>query len=162
MAVIQIIEKMDLGTIFNKRLILILVILIGLIVPFIPSLVVIEMFFLLIPFAILFIATTIYLVVALLNKNFSKDKALFIFSILPIFISSQFMVGFTVDKVQKIRSESIIKEIEEIRNKTGKLPEHYSSVRGIDYQKLRENNNFIVSYSRGFMVTEKYESESKE
>ncbi|MEO9076144.1 MAG: hypothetical protein ABI263_02500, partial [Gelidibacter sp.] len=71
----------------NSKIIIIFVtILIGIVVPFIPSIVVIEMFFLLVPFVVFGIATLIYLLVSFANKKMNSQKALFVFSILPIFI----------------------------------------------------------------------------
>ena len=145
----------------NRTLILFIVFLVGVIIPFIPSLTVIEMFFLLIPFAFIFIATAIYLIVSLLKKNINSRKALFIFLILPIFISSQLASGFTVNKIQRFRSENMIKEAQKIRTETGEFPEKLNSSVGINYQRLNDKNNFVISYSRGFMVTEKYDSVSE-
>ena len=138
-----------------------IIILIGIIVPFIPSLTVIEMFFLVIPFAIIFLVTLTYLIMSLLNKNLNIRKALFVFSILPTFIISQIASGFTVDKIQRLRSNRIITEIEKLRSETGILPEKYDVVAGIEYIKMKDNAHYVIKYSRGFMVTEKYDSENK-
>ena len=92
----------------NKKLILISILLFGLIVPFIPLLTFTEMFFLLFPFAIIIAVTLIYLIVTLLNKQMDSRKAVFAFSILPTFIFAQLLSGFSVDKIQRFRSEKII------------------------------------------------------
>ncbi|XMO86646.1 hypothetical protein AAFN75_17815 [Algibacter sp. AS12] len=145
----------------NKKIALLIIILIGIIVPFIPSFTVIEMFFLLIPFAIIFVVTLIYLIISLINENISTSKALFIFSILPIFIISQIVSGFTVDNIQRVRSNRIISELEQIKSEKGILPEKYDVIAGIEYIRMKDNEHFVIKYSRGFMVTEKYESENK-
>ena len=139
---------------------LLIIILIGLVVPFIPALTVIEMFFLLIPFAIIFIVTLIYLIVGLLNKKLNNRKAIFVFSILPIFIISQLVSGFVVDKIQRLRSSRIISEIEQIKTETGTFPEKYDATAGIEYIRMKNKDSFVIKYSRGFMVTEKYDSEN--
>lgn len=142
----------------NKKITLLIIILLGIIIPFIPYLTVIQMFFLLIPFAIVFVISLIYLIVSVLNKNLNTQKALFVFSILPIFIISQILSGFTVDKVQRLRSNRIISEIKTLKSETGNLPEKYDLIAGIEYIKINGEENFVIKYSRGFMVTEKYES----
>ncbi len=143
----------------NKKIFLISVLLFGLVVPFIPSFIVIEMFFLLIPFAIVFAVTLIYLIVSLLNKQMDSRKALLAFSILPTFILAQLLAGFSVDKIQKFRSNQIITDLEQIKNETGILPEHYELIAGIKYTRLNDKEHFKLEYSRGFMVTEKYYSD---
>ena len=143
-----------------KKIFLISVLLFGLVVPFIPSLTVIEMFFLLIPFAIVFVVTLIYLIVSLLNKQMNSRKALFAFSILPTFILVQILAGFSVDKIQRFRSEKVITELEKIKNETGVLPEQYELIAGLKYTILNDQEHFKLEYSRGFMVTEKYYSDN--
>ena len=145
----------------RRKIILLIIIFVGLITPFIPSFTVIEMFFLLIPFAIIFLVTLIYLMISLLNRNKSKRKAIFIFSLLPIFIISQLVSVFTIDRTQRFRSKKIIEEIEKIKNETGDFPKQYDISNGIKYLKSKDNNRFIIEYSRGFMVTEKYDSKNK-
>lgn len=145
----------------NKKIVLFIIIIIGIIVPFIPSLTVIEMFFLLIPFTLIFIVTLIYLIISLINENVDTSKAFFVFSILPIFIITQILSGLTVDKIQRVRSNRIISELELIKSENGILPEKYDLKAGIEYIRMKDNKHFVIKYSRGFMVTEKYESENK-
>lgn len=95
----------------NKKTFLISVLLFGLVVPFIPSFTIKEMLFLLIPFAIVFAVTLIYLIASLLNKQMDSRKALFAFSILPTFILAQFLAGISVHKIQRFRSSQIITEL---------------------------------------------------
>lgn len=118
------------------------------------------MFFLLIPFAIVIAVTLIYLIVSLLNKRIDSRKALFAFSILPTFILAQLLAGFSVDKIQRFRSNQIIAELERIRNETGVLPEKCELIARIKYTRLNDDEHFKLEYSRGFMVTEKYNSDT--
>ena len=143
----------------NWKIILFGTFIVGLILSFIPAFTVIELFLLLIPFSIIFIVTVIYLIVSLFYNKQNGRKALFIFSIIPIFILSQLVSEFTVDKIQRVRSEIIIKEIQKIKTETGNYPEQYDILLGIEYRKLDNKNTFEISYSRGFMVTEKFDSE---
>lgn len=145
----------------NKKLILISILLFGLLVPFIPTLAIIEMFFLLIPFAIVFGVTLIYLIVSFLNKIIDSRKAIFAFSILPTFILAQLLAGFSIDKIQRFRSDQIIAELEKIKKDTGTLPDQYALTGGIKYTRLNNEEYFKLEYSRGFMVTEKYYSDNK-
>ncbi len=66
--------------------------------------------------------------------------------------------GFTVDKIQRLRSNRIITEIEKLKSETGNLPEKYNLTAGIEYIKIKDEEHFVIKYSRGFMVTEKYQS----
>ena len=145
----------------NNKIVIFLIIIIGFVVPFIPSLTVIEMFFLLIPFAVIYLLTLIYLIISLLNKNLNTQNSLFLFSILPIFIISQLTSCFIVDKIQRLRSNYIITEIEKLKSETGILPEKYDLIAGIEYIKMKDIEHFVIKYSSGFMVTEKYNSENK-
>jgi len=133
---------------------------IGIIVPFIPSFVVIEMFYLIIPFVLIGVGTLIYLIASFTNTEINSRKAFFAFSILPIFIISQLISCFVVDKIQRFRSNQVITEIENHKSKTGTLPDKYELIGGLEYNKLKDNQNFIIKYSRGFMITEKYNSKN--
>jgi hypothetical protein len=145
----------------NKKIIIGAIILLGLIFPFIPTLTSIEIF-LLIPFAIVFVLTFMYFVVAWLKKKDNRHQALFVFLILPIFISSQILSVLTVNKLQRIRSDRIVKELYDLKAKNGSFPESYVTAVGIEYQKSTERDSFELSYSRGFMMTEKFDSDTKE
>lgn len=144
----------------NQKIILTGVLLFGLVVPFVPLLAVIEMFFLLLPFAVITAAALIWWIVSLLIKGMDSRKALFAFLIIPTFILAQLLAGFSVDKLQRYRSRLIIAELEQIHNETGALPERYDLVAGIKYTRMRNQKHFLIEYSRGFMVTEKYYSET--
>lgn len=128
----------------------------GLIAPFIPSFIVIEFFFIIIPFALAFAVTLILLIVSLLNKKMDSRVTIFAFSILPSFIFAQLLSGFCVHKIQRFRSNQIISELNKIKVERRVLPEQYDLTAGIVYTRLNGNEHFKIEYSRGFMVTEKY------
>lgn len=142
----------------RKKTTLFAIIIIGIVVPFIPSFVVIEMFYLLIPFVLIGVGTLIYLIASFTNAEINSRKAFFAFSILPIFIISQLISGFVVNKIQRFRSNQVITEIEIHKSETGTLPDNYELIGGLEYNKMKDNQNFIIKYSRGFMTTEEYNS----
>ena len=63
-----------------------------------------------------------------------------------------------MQKVQRLRSESIIEKIELV-DANVELPEKYPSTLGINYARF--DDYFTISYSCGFLVTEKYNSKEK-
>jgi len=140
----------------NRKIVLFIIGSIGLIVPFIPYFVIFEFFFLLIPYFIIFIGTLTYLLISLFNKQFNTKTAIFIFLIVPVFIISQLASGQLVDKIQRLRSNKIIFQVESIKTKTGHYPEEYNLIAGIEYYKTNKEESFVLKYSRGFMITEKY------
>jgi len=92
--------------------------------------------------------------------NYLKSaKSFFMFLLLPIFILSQFTSTFIVDKIQRFRGDQVITEIEQIKNETGFFPKKYELNLGMKY--LKHQKHFEIQYSRGFMITEIYHSESK-
>src|SRR5689334_7025610 len=103
----------------TKKTILLLVVIIGFIVPFIPELVIFELS-LLIPFATFFILTIVFLIITLSNKRPLKE-AIFIFILLPTFIFSQVFSCFTVSKIQKFRSQKLISRAKEYKSQTGQF-----------------------------------------
>ncbi len=138
-----------------------LLIILGFVVPFIPPLVIIELFYLLIPSVIIFIITLISLIINILNKNVITQKYLLLFSILPIFTISQLTSCFIVDKIQRLRSNYIIAAIEKQKSETGIIPEKYDQIAGIEYIKIKDSEQYLIKYTRGFMVTEEYDSGNK-
>jgi hypothetical protein len=138
-----------------------LLIILGFVVPFIPPLVIIELFYLLIPSVIIFIITLISLIINILNKNVITQKYLLLFSILPIFTISQLTSCFIVDKIQRLRSNYIIAAIEKQKSETGIIPEKYDQIAGIEYIKIKDSEQYLIKYNRGFMVTEEYDSGNK-
>jgi hypothetical protein len=132
----------------------------GTIVPFVDYLVVIQTFYLLIPFAILLLGSLIYLIVSLFNRTMRAENSLYIACLVPAFIVSQFISTYAVDKIQRYKAELLIEEIESVTT-TGGLPTNYDTSFGIKFQKLDNHDNFKISYSRGFMVREVYDSNMK-
>ena len=141
-----------------KRIVVLCIFIFGLISPFIPSFVIIEMFFLPIPFGMIFFGTLFYIVITLFDKTANRKNAIFIFSFLPIFLLSQFLGVFTVDKIQKSRALHLITEIKGIRERNGLYPEAYNTSLGITYVRIIQSDGFELEYSRGFFVTERYNS----
>lgn len=144
----------------KKKIILFITFAFGILIPFVPELAVIEVFFLLIPLALAFLITLIILILNLREERQSRNNAVFTFSVIPIFILSQLFSELLVDKIQKVRCEKIIEEIQVENSQTGKLPENYVVSFGIDYKKLNIQE-FELSYERGFMITETYNSEER-
>jgi hypothetical protein len=145
----------------KKKILICIIVFIGVFSPFIPTLVFIQAFFLLFFFGIYFIVSLIFLIVSIIFKNENRRMAFFIFLILPIFILSQLASVFSVDKIQRLRSNHIIKKIEIIQAKTGSLPHEYDMNFGIKYRKIKDKEHFTISYSRGFLVTKIYYSENR-
>lgn len=139
----------------------VIVIILGFIFPFIDFLNILEMFYLLIPFGIIVIVSFSILIFSIFFKNLNSKKSFLFFLIIPAFIGMQLLSGFVVDKIQRLRSEKLIILIEEKIKDSGKIPDNFDTKLGIRYEKSLRDNNYIVSYSRGFMVTEKYDSNSK-
>lgn len=145
----------------NKARLLLFMFIIGSITPFVEVFAIIEAFFLIIPFAILIFISFLYLLMSFFTKEVSIKTALYFFCLIPLFISSQIGSTFIVDKVQRVRSESLLTEIENIRNKTGIFPDHYPTYVGITYIKEKDQYNYRIEYSRGFLVREVYEHDDK-
>ncbi|MGC3946421.1 MAG: hypothetical protein QM762_18185 [Chryseolinea sp.] len=127
----------------------------GAIVPFVDFLHIIEFFFLAIPILLSLAASIAYLVGRLAFKQLRDDRALFLAILPPIFVASQFVTVYTVHKVQRFRSERMAEEMEE----TKIIPVNKETF-GIRIVRGRQDNTFVISYSRGFMVTEVYSSNS--
>lgn len=145
----------------NKKTTLFIVFIVGIILPHIPYLVIIEMFYLLRLLSFIFIFFAICLVVSFFDKKTNTRNAIFLSFLIPLFISSQILSGIIVDKLQRFRSKNAIEEIERIKSETDSYPEKYDLSFGIEYNKGMEGDEFTVKYSRGFMVTEVYSSKSK-
>ena len=143
---------------YKLSIILSLIIVLGIITPFIPFFTIIEVFYLLLPFTLIFIGSSIYLIASLGDKEVNTKGAILKFLFLPIFILTQLLAVFVVDRIQRYKSEKLIAEVEYLKKESGKFPSKYSSPLGIKYESLELDKGFIVEYSRGFMVTKKYDS----
>ena len=137
-----------------------MVIILGLITPFIDSFVVIQMFYLLIPFGIILIFSLLIFVINLikLHKKIFTKKSTFLALIIPIFLLSQVISTVSIDPIQRFRSQKIINELEK---KHSDYPETLDLNFGIKYKKIKNENNFELEYNRGFFVREVYQSELK-
>ena len=129
--------------------------LIGLIVPF-TVLGIIE-FFVIIPLAVVFVVNLIGFVVLFDKSNNEKIMLWF----LPVFIIAQIVSVYVVNESQRFRSNNIIEELEMQKKQTGSYPLQSEYIFGIEYFLIDEGKNFVIKYSRGFLVTEKYYSEQK-
>ena len=139
----------------------VIVIILGFIFPFVDYLAIIEMFYLLIPFGIIVIVSIAIWIFSLFFKHMNSKISFLFFLIIPVFIGIQFLSCFIVYKVQRFRSDRLIIIIDEKIKDTGNIPEYFDTNLGIKYRKSSRDNNYILSYSRGFMVTEKYDSSLK-
>ena len=149
----------------TKGISFIILSIVGLILPFIPEFALLEVFCLLIPFAIFVFISFCYLIITLIRSIYRKKgktrEALFIFSLIPCFLLSQIGSTFIVGKVQRERSKSLITELESLRQTTGIFPDHYPTYLGITYIKESDQNNYRIEYSRGFLVREVYARDDK-
>ncbi|MCD9014431.1 hypothetical protein [Parachryseolinea silvisoli] len=145
----------------QQTIIIICIFVLGLVFPFIDYLVVVETFFLLIPLAILLFASVALLIGYLFWDRTKLKRSIYFILAVPIFIAAQFISTWTVDEVQRLRSEFIIKEIESITTQIGQIPDRYPLTYGIKFSKIEDKNEFTLVYSRGFMITEKYNSKDK-
>jgi hypothetical protein len=144
-----------------NKIVLAIVLVLGMVFPFVPFLVMIELFVLLIPMVMAFVLITLFLLGSYWQKE-SKPKGLwFAFAVIPVFILTQLVTVVIVNQVQRFRSESLITQIEHIEKQTGEFPAHYSTILGIQYVKMENQNNFSIEYERGFMVREAYYHDNK-
>lgn len=140
--------------------VLVVVFVLGTIVPFVDYLVVIQAFYLLIPLNIFFIGSFVLLIASLFSRAMNSRLTLFITCIVPIFFGTQIISTYTVDKIRRHKAELLIEEIESVATTDG-LPTSYETSFGIEFQKLDGLGNYRIRYSRGFMVTEVYDSNLK-
>ena len=133
---------------------------VGAVTPFIDYFVVIQMFYLLIPFGIILIFSALTFVINLIKfkKNVFKQNLTLYALIIPIFLTSQIISTFFIDKIQRFRSEKIISKLEENQSE---YPKTLNSNFGIKYMKLKNENTFELEYNRGFFVREVYQSKDK-
>jgi hypothetical protein len=116
------------------RIVIITLFLIGSVFPFSVDLVVIEMFYLLLPLIIIFLASLIYLIISIFNKFVSVRTAFYIFLLVPTFFISQLISRFSVDRIQRFRSEILITDIENFKKNNGVFPDNYETPMGIYFE----------------------------
>lgn len=142
----------------KKRILIGLIIITGSIAPFIDVYIVIQMFFLLIPFGFIIFGTLIYFIISWVNKRVKSNHALFIVSVLPIFLIAQLSSSFVVDNIQSYRCKSIIEELQRTKKQEGCYPEEYNISLGLKYYVMLDGHGFRLEYSRGFTVDEVFDS----
>jgi len=142
------------------KLIFSVIMILGFITPFIDYFVVIQMFYLLIPFGIIILFSIIIFIANLLKfkKNAFKQNLTLLTFLIPLFLLCQIFSTIVVDKIQRKRSEKIIVNLQEEREK---YPEDLNTAFGIKYSKIKNSNDYELKYNRGFFVREIYDSNSK-
>jgi len=98
-----------------------------------------------------------YFTGGLLFKRLRRKSGLFLACIMPTLVASQIITTFTIGKIQRFRSDLLIAEIES-------TPTTLTDSRGgfgIEVVKDVDSGSFKISYSRGFMVKEVYDSRVK-
>lgn len=136
-----------------------IVLILGFITPFIDYVVIIEFMLLLIPMGLFLIASLVYLIYCFIKNKSSIKKALITFSVIPLFLLSQSTAVFIVDKIQRVKTEELIKKISK---KNSSLPRTLETPIGIKYQLSKDKSYFTLYYYRGFIVKEEYNSQTKE
>lgn len=139
--------------------IIVIAILLGMVIPFVDYLVIFEIFYLFIPLAILFLASIVYLIGWLFLRG-RNSNGLFLACIVPALCGSQLIATYAVDKIQRFRSERLIREMESTGETSAKTSADHGTLWGIEIVKVKKSDKFIISYSRGFMVREVYDSDA--
>jgi hypothetical protein len=137
---------------------LLAIILVGFIFPFIPTLVMIELFLLVIPIALGLCGALFFLLICAIKKSQRIRTALFAFLVISTFITSQLVYVAIVEKLQHFRGQSIILAMDEVKKQTGRYPLTYSTTWGLTYTPLEDGEEFCLSFSRGFPTTEVFDS----
>ncbi|MBW8521790.1 hypothetical protein K0U91_04835 [Chryseobacterium chendengshani] len=116
------------------NLIFISVIVLGTIAPFISYFIVVQMFFLLIPFGVILLISLLLFIINFIKYNIKvfKLRSTKIIIILPVFLFIQMLSTYSVDKIQKLRSEQIITKLENSKNI---YPNSLDTTFGIKYNK---------------------------
>lgn len=135
--------------------------LLGFYIPFNPTLVILQFFYFLIPLLIVFILSLLFLIGCLFFNRSTLKRAWFPASIIPLFIASQILSVVFVDRLQRFRSNRLIAKIQSAQTISGKLPPSHELWPGIQFTRQKDERNFKVEYTRGFLVTEEYLSLNK-
>ena len=139
---------------------LVIIGIIGSIIPFIDSIAVIQVFFLLIPYLVYFGITLLAFVITLVKRNENRRHALFFLLTLPTFILAQILSIVLVDNVQKLRANQAIDKIEKLKQQHGKYPDDFELSLGIKYFEQKNGEEFKMEYNIGFLISEVYRSET--
>lgn len=139
---------------------LVIIGIIGSIIPFIDSIAVIQVFFLLIPYLVYFGITFLAFVITLVKRNENRRQALFFLLTLPTFILAQILSIVLVDNLQKLRAKQAIVKIEKLKQLHGKYPDDFELSLGIEYFKRKNGEEYKLEYNIGFLISEVYRSET--
>lgn len=148
-------------TVSNQKITITCIFFLGLVFPFIDYLVIIQAFFLFIPLVILLCISIGALIGYLIWDRRKLESRINLIMATPAFILAQLVSTSAVDKIQRLRSESIIKDIENVKVQTGEAPAYCLENNGINFSRMDNKKDFKISYSRGFMVTETYSSRER-
>lgn len=141
----------------KQNIILITVILIlGAVTPFIGYAVIIQFMFLLIPFGLFILGSFIYLIYCIVKSRTKLKGAIIAFLTLPLFFITQSLSVIAVDSIQRTKSEALIQTISSFKS----LPKKIDTPLGIKYSPSKDLTSYNISYSRGFLVTEVFNSVS--
>lgn len=143
----------------QRNYIIISILIIGIVFPFIDFLVVLEIFYLLIPLILSLLASLTLLIGYLIWDRAKLKQSVLRVLAVPLFIVGQFFSSWAVDKIQRFRSELVIREVEGILSLKNQIPDDYHTTYGIEFKKLKGDKQFKIKYSRGFMTTEVYDSQ---
>lgn len=139
----------------NRIIVLALAFLIGSIIPFIDALVVAQMFYLIIPLALLAILSIAFLIYLLFQRKKNYDT-LFLALVVPVLLVAEITVPAIVNAVQRYRAEQLVASI-----KGGHLPRREDGTFGLYVETQEGSDFFSLQYSRGFMVREVYDSQTR-
>src|SRR5688572_7147193 len=124
----------------QKKIIIISILTLGMIFPFIDFLVAIEIFYFLIPLILSLFASIAFLIGYLIwDRTKLKQSILGVLAV-PLFIVGQFFSVWTVNKIQRFRSELVIREVEGIVSLTNQIPNDFHTTYGIEFSKLQTDN----------------------
>src|SRR6187399_3037423 len=121
----------------QRKFIIIGILTLGMVFPFIDFLVIIEILYLIIPMTLLFFGSIALLVGYLIWDRAELKRLNPVILAVPLFIVGQFLSTWTVDKIQRLRSELVIREVEGIVSSTNRIPNDYHTAYGIEFTKLR-------------------------
>jgi hypothetical protein len=145
----------------QRNFVIISILTLGMVFPFIDFLVGLEIFYLLIPLTLSLFASIALLIGYLIWDRAKLKQSILGLLAVPLFTLGQFLSAWTVDKIQRFRSELVIRELHGIVSLKNQIPKDFHTTYGIEFSKPQTDNQFVIKYSRGFMTTEVYSSKLK-
>lgn len=135
---------------------LVLVLVLGVVTPFVPAIHTVIAFYLLFPLLIGFLLSLLGLSVYLFmhGRNFFNANTFSMPLIIPVFVICAIVSGPLVGKVQRYRCERIIENID---SANGMIPDSLDVKYGVKYIKGLDEE-YQLEYSVGFFVREVYSS----